>query len=103
MRARLLPRARLSETFGDLANLIAGALIVGQFVGQPLSWRRAIAGVAAWLALIGWSLLLVGRTMDSVFLLIYGIVFVSGIIVLLDWIGRRKGSADEGAQGPLRD
>ena len=28
--------------------------------------------------------------MASVFFLIYGIAFVSGIIVLLDWLGRRK-------------
>jgi hypothetical protein len=59
---RLTPQQRvtLSETFRDLANVIAGALVVGQFLGQSPSPRTMLAGMAGWLILVAVSLALVG-------------------------------------------
>jgi hypothetical protein len=51
-----LTRARrdlLAEALRDLANLSAGALVLGQFVGQqPLSWGLMFVGVTTWLVLL---------------------------------------------------
>ena len=60
---RLKPRRRavLSETFRELANLAAGAMVLGQFVGQqPLSFGALLAGVAMWVTLVGLALLYAG-------------------------------------------
>jgi hypothetical protein len=61
---RLNPRQRvaLSETFRELANLVAAALVVGQFVAeQPPFGRVILIGVAAWLALVSAGLVLEGE------------------------------------------
>ena len=65
---RLKPRQRaaLGETLRELANLAAGALILGQFVGeQRLSTRSVLAGIAVWLALVGLALLLMEEGSDD--------------------------------------
>ena len=61
---RLKPRQRvaLSETVRDLANLVAGALVLSQFVGQqPLSRGLFLAGIAIWVAFVTFALVLVGE------------------------------------------
>jgi hypothetical protein len=58
---RLKPRQRtaLGETLRELANLVAGALVLGQFVGeQRLSIWSILVGIAAWVVLVGFVLLL---------------------------------------------
>lgn len=58
---RLEPRQRgaLSETLRDLANLVAAAFVLGQFVGErPFSWRLMLMGAAAWIALVVFGLVL---------------------------------------------
>ena len=65
---RLKPRQRaaLGETLRELANLAAGALVLGQFVGeQRLSTRSVLAGIAVWLALVGLALLLMEEGSDD--------------------------------------
>jgi hypothetical protein len=53
---------RLVETLRELANLSAGALVLGQFVGlQPLSVRVVLGGLPSWLALVGAAILLSGE------------------------------------------
>ena len=62
---RLKPKQRvaLGETFRELANLLAGPLALGQFVGQALpSWRLLLAGVAMWILLVSIGLVLIGDT-----------------------------------------
>lgn len=55
-------RAALSETLRELANVAAGAMALGQFVGQqPLSWSLFLAGIVVWCALVGLGLLLAGE------------------------------------------
>lgn len=57
---RLKPRRRtvLVETLRELANLVAGALVLGRLVGnQPWSLWSIVAGVVAWVALFGLALL----------------------------------------------
>ena len=45
-------RAVLVETFRELANLSAGALVLRQFVAQqPLSFLSILVGAATWVAL----------------------------------------------------
>ena len=56
---RLGPRRRrlLAETLRELANLVVGALVLGQFVGQqaPSPWLMS-TGIAVWFVLVGASL-----------------------------------------------
>jgi hypothetical protein len=43
----------LVETFRELANLVAGALVLSQFIGQQaLSLWLVLAGVAMWVLLL---------------------------------------------------
>jgi hypothetical protein len=61
---RLNPRQRgaLSETLRELANLVAAALVVGQFVTQQApSWWLILTGIAAWVAFVGFGLMLEGE------------------------------------------
>ena len=58
---RLKPRQRavIVEKLPDLANLVAGVLVLGQFVGEdPASVWRLIMGVAVWAGLAGITLLI---------------------------------------------
>jgi hypothetical protein len=61
---RLNPSQReaLGETFRELANLAAAALVLGQFLGpQPMSWLAIVAGMIVWLAFVAIGLALVGE------------------------------------------
>ncbi len=52
-------RAVLVEKLPDIANVAAGALVFGQFLGdQPYSPALALYGVGIWSALMGFVLLL---------------------------------------------
>jgi hypothetical protein len=59
-------RTALSETLRELANLVVGALTLGQFVGAqaPSIWL-ILAGLALWLILIVWGLMLAGDKSDG--------------------------------------
>lgn len=55
-------RTALSETTRDLANLVAAALVLGQFVGeQAFSWPLITMGAVAWLTLVVFGLALERR------------------------------------------
>jgi len=46
----------LMDKLPDVANLVLGALALSQFLGdRPYSLRLAAAGIAGWLALLGWA------------------------------------------------
>jgi hypothetical protein len=46
-------RKALGETLRQLANLVAGALVLGQFVGQrPFSSIQLMAGLVVWFVLV---------------------------------------------------
>ena len=54
-------RAVPSETFRELANLTAGAMVLGQFVGErPRSMSVLFSGAAMWLTLVGLALFYAG-------------------------------------------
>lgn len=56
----------LSETLRELANLVVGALTVGQFVGeQPPSVRLILFGALSWVFLVAWGILLAGGRGDG--------------------------------------
>ena len=62
IRLKRRQRTALGETLRELANLVAGALVLGQFVGeQRLSIWSVLAGIAAWFVLVGLVLLLAGE------------------------------------------
>ena len=62
LRLNARQRAVLVETLRELANLAAGALVLGQFVGQqPLSLGTVLDGIALWVVLVGWAVLLSGE------------------------------------------
>jgi hypothetical protein len=45
----------------ELANLAAGALVLGQFVGEhPPSWLLILLGAAMWVALVAFGIVLLG-------------------------------------------
>ena len=49
------------EKLPDLANIIAGVFVVGQFVGeQPVSLWLVTTGLAIWAGLAGVTLLIAG-------------------------------------------
>lgn len=61
LRLKSRRRAVLVETFQELANLSAGALVLGQFVAQqPLPFWLILVGAAIWVALVGLALLFAG-------------------------------------------
>ena len=54
-------RAVLTDKLPDGANLAAGALVFGQFLGdRPFSVRLASIGVGLWVILIAVSVILAG-------------------------------------------
>ena len=54
-------RTALGDTLRELANLVVGALALGQFVGQePPSIWMALAGIFAWWFLVAWGIFLTG-------------------------------------------
>ena len=61
LRLNQKQRTALGDTLRQLANLVAGGLIVGQFVRpQAPSFWLAVAGVAVWFAFVGIALWLQG-------------------------------------------
>jgi len=59
-------RNALSETLRDLANLVVGALTVGQFVGeQPPSVRLILFGAFSWVFLVAWGIFPAGGRGDG--------------------------------------
>ena len=65
---RLTTRRRevLVQTLRELANLAAGALVLGRFVGQqPFSLDLVLGGIAAWFVLVGLALSLAEEKDDG--------------------------------------
>jgi hypothetical protein len=59
-------RTALGETLRELANLVIGALALGQFVGEePPSVWMAFAGTLGWLILVAWGVFLTGDRTDG--------------------------------------
>ena len=58
------PRQRelLAETSRDVANIAAGAMVFGQFLGErAFSVSVALRGVVVWICLVGFAVALIGR------------------------------------------
>ena len=69
--------------------MTAAALVVSQVVaGRSGSVRLIAGGAAAWVILVGFAIWLV--SVYNAFGIIYSIIVVVGIVVFLDWLGRRK-------------
>jgi hypothetical protein len=65
---RLKPRRRtvLVETFRELANLAAAALVLARFAGeQPLSTALVIGGAITWLLLVSLAFWIAGDNGDD--------------------------------------
>ena len=55
-------RSLLAETLRDIANIAAGAMLFGQFVGdRPFSWPLGSLGAAVWVCLVGFAIIIAGR------------------------------------------
>jgi hypothetical protein len=53
----------LAETLRDIANVAAGAMVFGQFIGlQTLSYSIAAFGMGVWVALVTFAMVLAGGT-----------------------------------------
>jgi hypothetical protein len=53
----------LAETLRDIANIVAGAMVFGQFIGsQTLSYSIAAFGMGVWVALVTFAMVLAGGT-----------------------------------------
>jgi hypothetical protein len=53
----------LAETLRDIANIAAGAMVFGQFIGsQTLSYSIAAFGMGVWVALVTFAMVLAGGT-----------------------------------------
>jgi hypothetical protein len=58
LRLNRKQRTAVSDTARQVGNLALAAMVFGQFVArQPVSWRVAIAGAAAWLVLVVFGVL----------------------------------------------
>ena len=56
-------RRLLAETVRDIANIAAGAMVFGQFLGsQMFSLWIAVGGVTLWIALVAWAIALAQET-----------------------------------------
>lgn len=56
-------RMLLAETLRDIANIVAGAMVFGQFIGsQTLSYSIAAFGMGVWVALVTFAMVLAGGT-----------------------------------------
>lgn len=54
-------RALLAETLRDIANIAAGAMVFGQFIGsQTFSLSIAAFGMGVWVALVAFAMVLTG-------------------------------------------
>jgi FtsH-binding integral membrane protein len=53
-------RILLAETIREMANIAAGAMVFGHFLGgQTFSWTIAGGGLVVWSVLLAWSVVLV--------------------------------------------
>ena len=58
-------RALLADKLCDAANLAAGALFFGQFLGgRPFSLTLALSGLGSWVGLFAWAVVLAARKKD---------------------------------------
>ena len=58
-------RELLAETFKDIANVAAGAMIFGQFIGEgSFSFPVAVIGGSIWLAFVATAVRLSGWTTE---------------------------------------
>ena len=63
VRLTLGQRTLLAETLRDIANIAAGAMIFGQFIGsETFSFRIATFGMGMWLALVAYAIVLAEET-----------------------------------------
>ena len=61
LKLKALQRQMLVDKLPDVANLVVGALFLGQFLSdRPFSQILALFGVAAWMALMGFALTIAG-------------------------------------------
>jgi hypothetical protein len=59
-------RTALSDTLRELANVVAGILVLSQFIGEePPSIRLIFGGVVAWLGLNSMALVLLGENSNE--------------------------------------
>jgi hypothetical protein len=58
LRLNQRQRELLAEKVGDMGNLIAGALLIGQFLADSFSVVLAVAGFVLWVGLFGCALTL---------------------------------------------
>ena len=57
LRLKPQQRALLVDKVPDVANIIAGALVIGFFFGEPrASWPLLTAGLTIWLVVLGFAL-----------------------------------------------
>ena len=62
LRLKSRQRAVIVDKLPDLANLVAGVFVLGQFVGEePASVWYVIVGLALWAGLAGVTLLIAGE------------------------------------------
>jgi hypothetical protein len=61
LRLKSHQRQVLADKVPDVANLVIGALFLGQFLSdRPFSLTLALSGIAGWTVLIGFALLVAG-------------------------------------------
>jgi len=52
-------RVLLAETVRDIANIAAGAMVFGQFLGREMfSLPTALTGLVLWVGLVSWAIAL---------------------------------------------
>jgi hypothetical protein len=52
-------RVLLAETVRDIANVAAGAMVFGHFVGdRTFSWWTAVGGIILWMVFVSWAMAL---------------------------------------------
>ena len=52
-------RVLLAETVRDIANVAAGAMVFGHFVGDRVfSWWTAVGGIILWMVFVSWAMAL---------------------------------------------
>lgn len=61
LRLKTEQRRVLAEKLPDMANLMVGALFVGQFLGErSFSVTLAMSGIVAWTVFMGFALVVAG-------------------------------------------
>jgi hypothetical protein len=66
LRLNAAQRSMLVDKLPDAANLAAGALFFGQFLGdRQFSLTLAFSGLGAWVALMAWAIVLASKGTPS--------------------------------------